>query len=39
MEDSQSRLPVTIKSTGKGQYNYQVSSGGLNTGLNALKKR
>jgi trehalose 6-phosphate synthase len=45
MEDSQSRLlvvsnrlPVTIKSTGKGQYDYQVSSGGLNTSVSALKK-
>jgi trehalose 6-phosphate synthase len=30
------RLPVTIKNTGKGQYDYQVSSGGLNSGLMAL---
>jgi trehalose 6-phosphate synthase len=45
MADSQSRLlvvsnrlPVTIKSTGKRQYNYDVSSGGLNSGLSALGK-
>jgi trehalose 6-phosphate synthase len=45
MESSQSRLlvvsnrlPVTIKRIGKGQYDYNVSSGGLNSGLSALGK-
>lgn len=45
MDDSQSRLlvvsnrlPVTIKRTENGQYDYQVSSGGLNSGLSALAK-
>lgn len=45
MDDSQSRLlvvsnrlPVTIKRTGDRQYDYQVSSGGLNPGLSALVK-
>jgi trehalose 6-phosphate synthase len=32
------RLAVTIKRTGKQQYDYQVSSGGLNSGLSALGK-
>ena len=45
MESSQSRLlvvsnrlPVTIRNTGKGKYDYEVSSGGLNSGLSALAK-
>lgn len=45
MDDSQSRLlvvsnrlPVTIKRTEDRQYDYQVSSGGLNSGLSALAK-
>lgn len=32
------RLPITIKRTDEGQYNFRVSSGGLVTGLSGLSK-